>query len=58
MRRLEPSARVTAPIFTFAQSSLVVGLVSTRPFAVTSDPTASKMLFAIGSTCMSLSRRI
>jgi len=49
---------VTAPIFTFAQSSLVVGLVSTRPFAVTSDPTASKMLFAIGSTCMSLSRRI
>ena len=33
LSRLDPSASVTAPIRTFAQSSSVVGFVSTTPFA-------------------------
>ena len=44
-----PSASVTAPIFTFSQSSSVFGVVSLIPLRVMSHVTASKMLSASGS---------
>jgi hypothetical protein len=45
---------VTAPIRIFAQSSSVVGLMSTTPLAVISLLTASKMLSAMGSMMFSI----
>src|SRR5262245_21091257 len=53
--RYAPSAIVTPPMRIFSQSSSVLGPMSFAPCFVTTAPTASKMLSAMGSSMSRIS---